>query len=161
MKTLVYIDHFKGEVQQASWEALGVGKSLGSASAVVLGANLDAVAKAAFEFGADEVLVADDAALQDYRPETFAGTLAGVISSESPDAVLFPTTSRTRELAAMVAVDLKTGVLVDLTGFNPHAHAPMTAGGRGPRVIARLAANTRLDRIINRNVRYKLRFVIF
>src|SRR5512142_2131480 len=117
MKTLVYIDHFKGEVQQASWEALGVGKSLGSASAVVLGANLDAVAKAAFEFGADEVLVADDAALQDYRPETFAGTLAGVISSESPDAVLFPTTSRTRELAAMVAVDLKTGVLVDLTGL--------------------------------------------
>ena len=117
MKTLVYIDHFKGEVQPASWEALGVGKSLGTASAVILGANVDAVAKAAFEFGADEALVADDAAIQDYRPEPYAATLSTLISAEAPDLVLFPTTSRTRELAAMVAVDLKTGVLVDLTGL--------------------------------------------
>ena len=29
MKTFVYIDHFKGEIQPASWEALGLGKSLG------------------------------------------------------------------------------------------------------------------------------------
>ena len=37
MKTFVYIDHFKGEVQPASWEALGLAKSLGTASAVVFG----------------------------------------------------------------------------------------------------------------------------
>src|SRR5512140_611758 len=117
MKTLVYIDHFKGEVQPASWEALGVGKSLGSVSAVILGANLDAVAKAAFEFGADEVLTAEDATIQDYRPEPYAATLSAIVTSAAPDAVLFPTTSRTRELAAMVAIDLKTGVLVDLTGL--------------------------------------------
>ncbi len=117
MKTLVYIDHFKGEVQPASWEALGVGKSLGSASAVLIGTNLDAVAKAAFEFGADEVLLAEDAAVQDYRVEPYAATLSALVTAEAPDAVLFPTTSRTRELAAMIAVDLKTGVLVDLIGL--------------------------------------------
>jgi electron transfer flavoprotein alpha subunit len=117
MKTLVYIDHFKGEVQPASWEALGVAKSLGSASAVVLGTDVQAVAKAAFEFGADEVLVAEDAALQDYRVEPYASTLSALVTSAAPDLVLFPTTSRTRELAAMIAVDLKTGVLVDLTGL--------------------------------------------
>ncbi len=117
MKTLVYIDHFKGEVQPASWEALGVAKSLGSASAVVVGSDLEAVAKAAFEFGADEVLLAEDASVQDYRAEPYAATLSAVVSSEAPDLVLLPTTSRTRELAAMVAIDLKTGVLVDLTGL--------------------------------------------
>ena len=117
MKSLVYIDHFKGEVQPASWEALGVAKTLGTATAVVLGSDLQSVAKAAFEFGADDVLLAEDAALQDYRVEAFASTLSAIVSSEAPDAVLFPTTSRTRELAAMVAVDLKTGVLVDLTGL--------------------------------------------
>ena len=117
MNTLVYIDHFKGEVQPASWEALGVAKSLGSASAVVLGTDLQAVAKAAFEFGADAVLLAEDAALQDYRVEPYASTLAALVSSAAPDLVLFPTTSRTRELAAMIAIDLKTGVLVDLTGL--------------------------------------------
>ncbi len=118
MKTLVYIDHFKAEIQQASWEALGVAKSFGPATAVILGSDLQAIAKAAFEFGADEVLVADDAALQDYRPETFASTLAAIVSSQAADLVLFPTTSRTREIAAMIAMDLDTGVLVDLIGLS-------------------------------------------
>ena len=117
MKTLVYIDHFKGAVQPASWEALGVAKTFGTASAVVLGTGLDEVAKAAFEIGADEVLLADDAALTDYRAEAFAGTLAAICSAQSPDLILLPTTTRTREMAAMTAMDLKTGVLVDLTGL--------------------------------------------
>ena len=117
MKSLVFIDHFKGEVQPASWEALGVAKSLGTATAVALGSGLDGVAKAAFEFGADEVVLAEDAALQDYRVEPYASTLSALIASANPDLVLFPTTARTRELAAMVAVDLETGVLVDLTGL--------------------------------------------
>jgi len=114
MKTFVYVDHFKGEVQPASWEALGLGKSLGSVSAVVFGSGLDAITKAAFEYGADEVLAADDAALTDFRAEPYAATLAALASSASPDLILFPTTARTRELAAMIGVDLNTGVLTDV-----------------------------------------------
>jgi electron transfer flavoprotein alpha subunit len=117
MKTFVYIDHFKGEVQPASWEALGLGKSLGTASAVVFGSSVEAVSKAAFEYGADEVLAADDSALTDYRAEPYASTLSGLVSSQSPDLILFPTTARTRELAAMTAMDLNTGVLTDITGL--------------------------------------------
>jgi electron transfer flavoprotein alpha subunit len=117
MRTFVYIDHFKGEVQPASWEALGLAKSLGTASAVIFGSNLEAIAKAAFEHGADEVFVADDAALTDYRAEPYAATLAALASSGGPDLMLFPTTTRTRELAAMAAVDLNTGVLTDLSAL--------------------------------------------
>jgi electron transfer flavoprotein alpha subunit len=117
MKTFVYIDHFKGEIQPASWEALGLAKSLGTASAVIFGSGVDAIAKAAFEHGADEVFVADDSALTDYRAEPYAATLSALASSQSPDMVLFPTTARTRELAAMSAVDLNTGVLTDVSGF--------------------------------------------
>jgi electron transfer flavoprotein alpha subunit len=123
MKTFVYIDHFKGEVQPASWEALGVAKSFGSASAVIFGSGLDALVKTAFEFGTDEVLVADDSALMDYRVEAFASTLSALASSRTPDLILFPTTSRTREIAAMIAMDLNTGVLVDLTGLSPEGDA--------------------------------------
>ena len=119
MKALVYIDHFKGEVQPASWEALGLGKSLGVASAVILGSGVDAIAKSAFEHGADEVFIADDPALTDYRAEPFASTLSALASrsAQSPDLILFPTTARTRELAAMSAIDLNTGVLTDLIGL--------------------------------------------
>ena len=116
MKTLVYIDHFKGDVQPASWEALGLAKSFGSASAVVFGSGVDTVAQAALEHGADEVLVADDAALMDFRAETYAATLTALASSHRPDLILFPTTTRTRELAAMSAVDLNSNVITDATG---------------------------------------------
>ncbi len=117
MKTLVYIDHFKGEIQPASWEALGLAKSLGTASAVVFGFGIDAIMKAAFEHGADEVLAAEDAALTDFRVEPYASTLAALASAQSPDLILFPTTARTRELAAMSAIDLNTGVLTDITAL--------------------------------------------
>lgn len=117
MKTLVYIDHFKGDAQPASWEALGLAKSLGSATALVFGSGVDAVAKTALEYGADEVLVADDLALLDFRAETYAATLSALASSSTPDLILFPTTTRTRELAAMSAVDLNSNVITDGTGL--------------------------------------------
>ena len=116
MKTFVYIDHFKGEAQPASWEALGLAKSFGAATAIVFGSNVDDVAKAALEYGADEVLLADDSALLDYRAETYASTLSALASSRSPDLILLPTTTRTREFAAMSAVDLNSNVITDATG---------------------------------------------
>jgi len=122
MKTFVYIDHFKGEAQPASWEALGLAKSLGGSSpltmtALVFGSGVDDVAKAALEHGADEVLVADDSALMDFRVEVFASTLSALASSLSPNLILFPTTTRTRELAAMSAVDLNSNVITDATAI--------------------------------------------
>jgi electron transfer flavoprotein alpha subunit len=117
MKTFVYIDHFKGDVQPAAWEALGLAKSFGSAIALVFGAGAEAVAKTALEYGADEVLVADDSALTDYRAETYASTLTALASPLSPNLILFPTTTRTREFAAMSALDLNSNVITDATGI--------------------------------------------
>lgn len=115
MKTWVYIDHFKGEVQPGSWEALGLGQSLGATSALVFGSGVDAVVKAAFEYGADDVIVADDPALMDYRAEPYASTLSALASASTPDLILLPSTARTREMSAMAAVDLNTGVLTDVS----------------------------------------------
>ena len=123
MKTFVYIDHFKGEVQPASWEALGLAKSFGSASAVVFGSDVDEIVKSALEYGADEVLLADDSALLDYRAETYASTLSALASSQSPNLILFPTTTRTREFAAMSAVDLNSNVITDATAVEVNGDA--------------------------------------
>jgi len=113
MNTWVYIDHFKGEALPASWEAVGVGKTLGKVTGLIFGSGVDVLAKTAFEYGVDEILLADDPALLDYRAEVFASTLKQTFSGRTCDILLFPTTSRGRELAAMAAVDLNTGVLVD------------------------------------------------
>jgi electron transfer flavoprotein alpha subunit len=119
IKVLVYIDQFKGEALGASWETLGAGRTLadqmgGSVVAQVIGPGAQQVAAQAFQFGADEVLFSDDPTLQDYRPEPYAALLAKVAGEQAPEVVLFPTTSRGRELSAMAAVDLKTGVLPDV-----------------------------------------------
>jgi electron transfer flavoprotein alpha subunit len=117
MNTWVYIDHFKGNALPASWETIGVGKTLGNVTALVFGSGIEPLAKTAFEYGADEVLLADDAALTDYRAEAFTTTLSKLAAERTPDLLLFPTTTRGRELAGMVAIDLKTGVMVDVTAL--------------------------------------------
>ncbi|MBT3336416.1 MAG: electron transfer flavoprotein subunit alpha/FixB family protein [Anaerolineae bacterium] len=134
MKTWVYIDHFKGEAVAASWEAIGAAKALGGdVTAVLLGAGAEALANAAFEYGADEVVLGDDSALADFRVENYATALSALVSNATPNLLLFPTTSRGRELAGMVAIDLNTGVLVDvvameLDGEKVVATRPIYAG---------------------------------
>src|SRR4030095_7649766 len=55
--------------------------------------------------------------LTDYRAEPYAATLSALASSQTPDLILLPTTARTRELAAMTAIDLNTGVLTDISAL--------------------------------------------
>lgn len=114
MNIWVYIDHFKGQALPASWEALGAGLALGKVTALVFGAEVEQLAKQACEFGAEEVLQAEDKALGDFRAEDFASTLSALASQHNPDLIFLPTTTRGRELAAMSAIDLDTGVLVDV-----------------------------------------------
>jgi len=121
-KIWVYIDQFKGEALPTSWEGIGAGKMLagqlgGGVTALIFGKGVDAIASQAFQYGADEVLLADDPSLDDYRSEPYTALLAKLASESSPEVILFPTTSRGRELAAMVAIDLNTGVLPDVTAL--------------------------------------------
>ena len=119
---LVFIDHFKGAAQLASWEALGVGRTLagegGKVSALILGHGVESLAEAAFQYGADEVYLADAPALEDYRPEPWADVTSQVARDIAPDVMVFPTTTRAREVAGMAAVDLETGVLVDVVDLS-------------------------------------------
>lgn len=126
MKIWVYVDHFKGEAVPASWEALGVAKQFGHVCALVFGHDVQALAQVALEFGADEVLLADDPALADFRAEAYASTLTALARAGAPDVILLPTTFRAREMSAMSAMDLDSGVLVDVTALE-EKNAVLTA----------------------------------
>jgi electron transfer flavoprotein alpha subunit len=115
MNTWVYIDHFGGEIVPASWEALGLAKTYGKATALVFGNA--SLAQTALEYGADEVILVEDPALADYRAETFASTLSALAKDGTPALILLPSTTRTREIAAMSAIDLNSGVLTDVTNL--------------------------------------------
>lgn len=118
----VFIDQFQGQALGASWEGIGAGKHLagslgGGVTAAILGKDVAALAETAFGYGADEVVLVDDAALGDYRAEVYAGVLSKLLGDAAPAVVLFPTSTRGRELAALCAVDLNTGVLPDVTAL--------------------------------------------
>lgn len=122
-KFFVFIDQFKGQALPASWEVVAAARQLadqagGSVSALVFGPEAEALAQTAIHYGADEALACADATLSDYRPEAYTSLLAQLAKEHSPQAVLFPTTTRGRELAGMLAIDLESGVLPDVTAID-------------------------------------------
>ncbi len=148
-KILVYIDHFKGKAYPASWEVIGAAKSLaqyfgGGVNAVVIGHQIKPVVDEAIAHGADKVFVAEAPFLEDYRAEPYATLLSKVARECEPEVILLPTTTRGRELAAMVAIDLKTGVMPDVTAMEVEdgtviATRPVYAG----KLISKARCSTR------------------
>jgi len=119
-KVWVFVDQFKGQALPASWEVVYAGRKLADQmgtglTALIIGSGLDDLAKTAIEYGADQVLLVDDPSLTDYRANAYAAALAQVAGEDVPDVFLFPTSTRGREMAGMAAIDLNTGVLVDVT----------------------------------------------
>lgn len=146
-KIWVYIDHFKGQPQAASWEAIGAGQKIaaekgGGVTALVFGQDIGDLAEQAIHYGAASVLAADDASLADYRPEPLSAVLAKLAEEHNPEVILFPTTTRGRELAGMAAIDLNTGALVDVTDLSFEdgkivATRPVYAG----KILSRVVCN--------------------
>ncbi|NUM45896.1 MAG: electron transfer flavoprotein subunit alpha/FixB family protein [Anaerolineales bacterium] len=115
-KIFVYVDHFKGKVLPTSWEIVGAGRTLadqlgGHVTAMVVGQNVEALATQAIQYGADEAILADDAVFADYRAEPYASAVSKAAAGAA--IVLFPTTTRGRELAGLSAIDLNSGVITD------------------------------------------------
>ncbi len=157
-KVWVYLDHFKGEVHASIWEVMGAGQMLAdqlgsSLTGVVVGSQVKAIAEMAFHYGADEVFLADSPVLEDYRGEPYADIVSKLAKENNPAVILFPTTTRGRELAAMCAVDLNTGVLPDVIALETEdgsvlATRPVYAG----KVLAKVKC-TKMPQLITLRVR--------
>lgn len=148
-KIFVYIDHFGDNALPASWEALGAAVSLkgsyaSGVTAVLIGHEMGSIAKDAVSYGADEVLVADHESVKEFRPEPYASLLTDLLKQSAAEVFLLPNTGRTREVAAMVAVDLETGIAPDVTDFEVidgviHATRPIYAGKLLTKVVCTTA----------------------
>lgn len=156
-KILVFIDQFKGATLPASWETLGVGVSLagqlgGETTAVVLGAGSQSVSAEAFKYGAGAVFYADDPSLVDYRPEPYAAVVSKLAQDQGATLLLFPTTGRGREVAAMCAIDLDAGIMPDVAALDVQdgrlvATRPVYAG----KLLAKTVSTSSVQVITTRN----------
>ncbi|MCA9869656.1 MAG: electron transfer flavoprotein subunit alpha/FixB family protein [Anaerolineae bacterium] len=118
MSILVYIEQFNGTAAPVSWEVLGKAKLLagqlgGKLAAVVIGDGVESVAQEALSYGADVVHLVEDASLAAFRIDPYAAVVEDLVKTHSPKAVLFPATTRGRDLSAVVACDLGAGLAAD------------------------------------------------
>jgi electron transfer flavoprotein alpha subunit len=147
-KILAYIDHLHGKAQSSSWEALGLAAKIageigGEAAALILGDGVQELAEQAFQYGASQVFMAQDAELKDFRPEVLADAVKIAAEKYQPDVMIFPTTTRGRTLAGMAAVDLNTGVMVDVVELDwEGGNFTATRSIYGGKLLAKLQCKT-------------------
>ena len=119
----VWVEQFKGQAAGASWEAIGAARQFadelgGSVIACLFGGEgVEPLAQEAISYGADKVLLAEDATLADFRVEPYAALLAKVVRDAGPATVLIGATFRGRELGPTLAVELDTGCIADCTAL--------------------------------------------
>ncbi len=118
MSLLVWIEQTNKHAVASCWEVLGKARQLATeldttVTALVIGAETDATTHAAQSYGADQVLVATDAALADYRLSAYSAILKQAIEQSGATIVLTSATTRGRELSAAVAYTLHAGLAPD------------------------------------------------
>jgi electron transfer flavoprotein alpha subunit len=119
----VVVESEHGEVHPVSFELLGEGRLLANKrgvelAAVVLGADAEAIARAAresFEYGADLVYTVNDPVLAHYRNEAYTKAMTDLVNTYQPEILLLGATTLGRDLAGSVATTLRTGLTADCT----------------------------------------------
>jgi electron transfer flavoprotein alpha subunit len=118
----ILVEHENGRPTRASLELLGKGRELagklgGDNVALVLGADVDEVARTAARRGADRVVVAQHESLRAYHPELWTAALRSIVDEGRPHVLLVPATANGRDLAPRVAGELELGMTGDCVGL--------------------------------------------
>lgn len=116
----VFAEQRAGALNRVAVELLGkareLARDLGQEVAAVLpGRDVSPLAATLFEFGADKVYLADDPALETYRPVAYAQVLQELVDAHRPDILLMGATHIGRDLAPRVARRVGSGLTADCT----------------------------------------------
>ncbi|GMO56815.1 MAG: electron transfer flavoprotein subunit alpha/FixB family protein [Treponemataceae bacterium] len=94
---------------------LSEGLAFKEVTAVLLGHKVENLADRLAEYGADNVIVIDDPALEVYKTEPYVAALTQVIEAKKPDIMLFGASAIGRDLAPRVSARVTTGLVADCT----------------------------------------------
>jgi electron transfer flavoprotein alpha subunit len=116
----VFVEHHSGRPADVSLELLTKGKKLakklrGPLKGILIGHEVDAVAKEAFRFGADELLVVDHPELRDYRTLPYSRIVCELVEERQPRVILYGATFIGRDLAPRIASNSASGLTADCT----------------------------------------------
>ena len=109
-----------GQLQSVALELLGIARELAAKTnekvgAILLGHNVADRAKELISYGADEVYMVDDKALEYFVTEPYAQAVYALVKEFDPNVLLFGATSIGRDLAPRLSARLHTGLTADCT----------------------------------------------
>jgi electron transfer flavoprotein alpha subunit len=118
----VYLEQQGGKLEGVSLELLGKSREMADKAkiplvGVLLGHKVDHLAKESIARGADEVLLADDPVLAQYRTDPYTRVVTQMVLDRKPDIFLLGATPDGRDLAGRLGVRLRTGLTADCTNL--------------------------------------------
>jgi electron transfer flavoprotein alpha subunit len=141
-EVLVLVDHVDGTPKKVSYELLTLARELGTPSAVVLGKGASAAAEKCGAYGAEKVYVCEAEELDGFLTGPKAAVLAQLVGDKSPAAVLLPSNSEGKEVAARLAVKTGSGLVTDAVGVTGDLTAEQPIFGGSVVVQSKVAAGT-------------------
>lgn len=113
---LVFTEFANGQLKKGALELLSAARKSGlKIQALALGSGARGLADQLGKEGVDEVLVADNEALDKYNPQLFSEIVSGVLAAKKPAVVLASSTMLARDLFPRVAAHLNIGAASDCT----------------------------------------------
>jgi electron transfer flavoprotein alpha subunit len=121
---LTWAEIVNGKIARPSIELITPARNLANQlggdtkiTSVLIGKNVEPLAQTLFEHGADEVILVEDARLEEYLVLPFADIFAQIAKERKPEIALFAATTSGRELAPRIGVKTGSGVTADCTGL--------------------------------------------
>ncbi|MBU5228360.1 electron transfer flavoprotein subunit alpha/FixB family protein [Clostridium senegalense] len=119
----VFAEQRDGELQKVSLELLGKGREIADKlgvelTALLIGHNVEDMAKELTAYGADKVLLADKEELAHYTTDGYAKVITDLANSHKPEVIFIGATFIGRDLGPRVAARLSTGLTADCTALD-------------------------------------------
>ena len=116
----VFCEQRQGVMMPTSFELISEGRKLADElgaelCGLLLGDNVDGLAKELGGYGADKVYVCSDPLLKDYTTDGYTKVIVDVVEALKPEILLFGASNIGRDLAPRCAARLHTGLCADCT----------------------------------------------
>jgi electron transfer flavoprotein alpha subunit len=105
---------FKKAAIEAVSEGKRIAKNLGTTlTALVMGSNIEEMAKNLSKYGADRIVIVDDPLLKNFLVDIYTDTAAQIVESEHPAVIITGATSIGKDLCARLSARLDAALATD------------------------------------------------
>ena len=116
----VFCEQRQGKLMSTDFELVSEARKLADelgceVTGLLLGDNVDGIAKELGGYGADKVMVCDSPLLKDYTTDAYAKVVCDMVNEYKPEVLLIGATNIGRDLGPRCAARLHTGLCADCT----------------------------------------------